>query len=128
MSEKPVNAKLEGTEIRRNLIREVERCVCKNRQDVYGDAEDNFADIAKLANIMLSGKLREDLQPEDIAIVSMCIKMARIKTTPSHLDSWIDNAGYAICGGGIVQRKLLDAISSLGQKQDGKPAPDSDLQ
>ena len=36
-----------GTELRREALREVEGCVCKDRQNSYGDAESNFAVIAQ---------------------------------------------------------------------------------
>ena len=94
---------MSGTEIRKRLLKEVEACVCKDRQNTYGDAEDNFKDIADLANVMFNDKLLKKLDAKDVAIFSMCIKMARIKTSPFHIDNWIDQAGYAICGGGIVQ-------------------------
>lgn len=94
-----------GTDIRKQVLSEVEKCVCSDRQSTYGDAEDNFSDIAALANIVLGPKLSHPLTPEDVAIFSMCIKMSRIKSTPSYEDSWIDMAGYAVCGCGIIRRK-----------------------
>jgi len=103
---------LTGSDIRSNLIEEVKKCVCRDRQNTYGDAEDNFADIASLANLMLEKKLKEPLSPEDVAILSMCIKMARIKTSPDHLDNWVDAAGYAVCGGGLVVRDRLNSTAS----------------
>ena len=39
-----------GTELRREALHQVESCVCQDRQNTYGDAEDNFADIAAIAN------------------------------------------------------------------------------
>lgn len=94
-----------GTELRRGVIREMERLVCSDRQDVYGDAEDNFLDIATLLNVVLGPKLRAKLTSEDVALVSVCIKLSRIKSSPDHIDSWIDLGGYAVCGAGIVKRK-----------------------
>lgn len=94
-----------GSDIRRELLRDVEACVCRDRQNTYGDAEDNFADIAKIASVVLAPKLSKHLTAEDVALFSACIKLARLKTSPDHLDNWIDLAGYAVCGGGIVKRK-----------------------
>lgn len=91
-----------GTDRRREIVRRVEVCVCRDRQNTYGDAEDNFADIAALANVVLGPKLKEPLEPHDVASFSACIKLARIKSSPMHLDNWVDLAGYGICGGGIV--------------------------
>ncbi len=93
-----------GTDRRKDLLKEVEKCVCAERQNTYGDAEDNFEVIAKLVTIMLQGKLVEKITALDIAKINACIKMARIITSPEHLDNWIDLAGYAVCGGGIVMK------------------------
>ena len=98
-----------GTELRRDMLRQVESCVCANRQNTYGDAEDNFANIAALANVALQGKLAAPIEAEDVAIFSICIKLARLIQSPEHLDNWIDLAGYAVCGGGIMKRKELNA-------------------
>lgn len=93
-----------GTELRSKALTEVRGCVCRDRQNTYGDAEDNFADIAKFANVMLRRKLSTDLDPTDVALFSLCIKMARLSTSPEHRDNWIDTAGYSVCGAGILER------------------------
>lgn len=94
-----------GTDRRSAILDQVRACVCRDRQNTYGDAEDNFADIAALATIVLGAKLKEPLESVDVASFSACIKLARIKTSPEHIDNWIDLAGYAVCGGGIVESK-----------------------
>ena len=95
-----------GTDIRREIIAQVEGCVCRDRQNTYGDAEDNFADIAVIASVALAPKLKGPLSAADVALFSAAIKFARLKSSPLHLDNWIDLAGYAVCGGGIVKRQL----------------------
>lgn len=94
-----------GTELRREALKMVEDCVCKNRQNAYGDAEDNFADIATFANIVLKNKLAKPLDALDVALFSACIKLARCKESPRHKDNLVDLAGYAACGIGIVLRE-----------------------
>lgn len=91
-----------GTERRRRILAEIEACVCRDRQDDYGDAEDNFADIARLANVVLGPSLKKGLTPSDVAAFMICVKLARIKSNPHILDHWIDAGGYAACGGGII--------------------------
>jgi Domain of unknown function (DUF6378) len=95
-----------GTELRREALKMVEQCICNDRQKTHGDAEDNFANIATIANIVLGGKLSKPLDALDVALFSMCIKMGRCATSPRHLDNLIDHAGYAMCGAGIVLREL----------------------
>jgi hypothetical protein len=96
-----------GTDLRREALAEVEKCVCADRQNTYGDAEENFANIATLVNVFLGKKLKEPLDRLDVAMLSICIKMARCSNTPRHLDHWIDIAGYAACGAGIIKREKL---------------------
>lgn len=94
-----------GTELRREALKMVEDCVCKNRQNTYGDAEDNFADIAVMANIVLKGHLSKPLDALAVALFSVCIKLARAGASPRHLDNLIDGSGYFTCGAGIVLRE-----------------------
>jgi hypothetical protein len=105
----PADFKPTGTDLRRQFLAEVEKCICRDRQATYGDAEDNFADIALMASIVLRGKLREgaSLDARDVAAFCACIKLARIATSPDHLDNWTDLGGYAGCGWGIVKRDAL---------------------
>lgn len=100
-----------GTELRREALKMVEQCICNDRQKTHGDAEDNFANIATIANIVLKNKLTQPLDALDVALFSMCIKMGRCATSPRHLDNLIDHAGYAMCGAGIVLRENLDAAN-----------------
>ena len=100
-----------GTELRREALKMVEDCVCKNRQNTYGDAEDNFADIAVMANIVLKGHLSKPLDALAVALFSVCIKLARAGASPRHLDNLIDGSGYFTCGAGIVLRENLDAVN-----------------
>lgn len=108
-----------GTELRREILAMVEGCVCKDRQNTYGDAEDNFANIASIANIVLADKLSKPLDALDVAIFSACIKIARCRTSPRHLDNLIDLAGYAVCGAGIVKREKESWLNGI---------PDADYQ
>lgn len=73
----------------------------------YGDATDNFTDIADLWTVVL----RPILQPgatitaEQVAIMSALIKVARLNNTPDHDDSWIDATAYLALGAGINRRR-----------------------
>ena len=95
-----------GTDHRREALREIEGCVCKDRQNSYGGAEDNFATIAGFWTIYLH---RRGLLPAgcalksyDVAALSSLIKLARVAHNPTHRDSWVDTGGYAVCGAGII--------------------------
>jgi hypothetical protein len=91
-----------GTDRRRQALEEVAACVCRDRQDAYADAEDNFARIADLANVVLAKKLAAPLDRKDVALFAACIKLGRLAHDPAHYDSMLDLAGYAVCGAGIL--------------------------
>lgn len=104
-----------GSQRRKAILDQAIACVTRDRQNTYGDAEDNFSDIAELANVLLSRKLREKLSATDVAVFCCCIKMARIKSSPNHADNWVDLAGYAACGGGIEANKPADMHPEEGE-------------
>ena len=89
-----------GTDIRREVIAQVEACVCRDRQNTYGDAEDNFADIAAIASVVLGPKLKEPLSAADVAAFSACIKLASFSQLPEglihHVMDFDDGQGLAV--------------------------------
>lgn len=105
-----------GTQRRKAILDKVEACVCKDRQNQYGDAEDNFQVIADYWNIWLRqrGILQETaahcVNATDVAMMSALIKVARASSSPGHIDNWVDLAGYAICAGGIERKRDLDQL------------------
>lgn len=103
-----------GSDLRREVLDDVARCVLSDRQNTYGDAEDNFQHIAEIASVVLGNKLTEPLTAADVAAFSACIKLARIRSSPEHLDNWVDLAGYAVCGAGIVKRCELESVECCG--------------
>jgi len=90
---------------RREFLKEVESCVCNDRQNSYGHAEDNFQNIADLVNIVLSNLGASKVTRQDVGIIMLCVKMARIRTSPNKRDNYVDLAGYAACTAGIVEEQ-----------------------
>ena len=95
-----------GTTRRKEALKEIEACVCRDRQNTYGDAEDNFRDIADYMTLWLRqrGLLNDGARRQsfDVAQLSSFIKIARKAANPRYRDNWIDDAGYNVCGAGIV--------------------------
>lgn len=89
-----------GTERRRQILAEIEKCVCRDRQNTYGDAEDNLGQIARY----WSEWKGVEFTALDVAAMMVFVKISRMKTSPLNLDNWIDAAGYAVCGGGIASK------------------------
>jgi hypothetical protein len=76
----------------------------KNRNTTYGEPEDNFSTIASMANVIFAKKLKEDFTSADVAVFQIIVKLSRLKDNTSHLDSWIDTAGYAACGAECAEK------------------------
>jgi hypothetical protein len=106
---------MSGTDRRREILKAIEQAVCTDRQNTYGDAEDNFDDIARIANIVFEGKMGMPWNRLDVALFCCCIKLARCGTSPRHLDNLVDLAGYAVCGAGIVEAdsEELDLLAEI---------------
>jgi hypothetical protein len=96
---------------RRQAGEEIIEIVCKARNKAYGDAEDNFQNIADLWNVIFAPKLCEELTSIDVARAMIQVKEARKIQDPEHEDSWLDTGGYTLCGLGITRaRKAREEI------------------
>lgn len=96
--------------IRAQFLDEVEKLVCKDRNVTHGDAEDNFRVIADLWNVYLrnsKGDNTDDLNNKDVAIMMCLFKISRLMTNVNNMENWLDLAGYAACGGGIVKKTIV---------------------
>lgn len=98
-----------GSARRRQVLADIAACVCRDRQNTYGDAEDNFADIAAHWQIYLRrrGLLAEGatITALDAAALQGLVKTARKAASPHYLDNWVDEAGYSVCGAGILRKE-----------------------
>ena len=87
---------------RQRVLREAEKCVCGHREQDYGTPEDSFQKIGTFWTAYLDYATKIDA--EDVASMMALLKIARISENPQHMDSWVDLAGYASCGGEIACR------------------------
>lgn len=82
--------------IRGEVLAEANSIVNGARAQTYGGPEDSFKTIAALW-----GAYKGDtgaFTTSDVAIMLALLKVARLKNSPDHRDSWVDLAGYAACG------------------------------
>jgi hypothetical protein len=84
---------------RADILATASEYVTIDRATTHGDAEDNFRRIADLWNAYLGV---DDITSIDVAVMLALLKVARIRSNPTHADNWIDIAGYAACGGEIA--------------------------
>lgn len=82
---------------RAEILKTAEQITTTDREQQYGDPENNFSAIAK----MWSGYLDTPVTPADVAAMMILLKVARISSGQNKADNWIDIAGYAACGGEI---------------------------
>ena len=91
---------------RTRVLSEAEKCVCGQREQDYGTPEDSFEMIGKLWTVYLDYATKIDAH--DVAAMMALLKIARISENPQHMDSWVDLAGYASCGGEIAGKGAND--------------------
>ena len=91
---------------RKRVLSEAERCVCGKREQDYGTPEDSFQKIGTFWTAYLNYAVKIDA--EDVAAMMAMLKIARISENPQHMDSWVDLAGYAACGGEITGKGAND--------------------
>ena len=93
---------------RKEILGAAAKCVCGQREEDYGTPEDNFKLIAELWTPVIKSCVSEwtdvCVPPEAVALMMALVKVARLIKSPGHLDSWVDLAGYAACGGEIAGR------------------------
>lgn len=103
------------------------KCVCEDRNQSYGEPEDNFCRIARL----WEAYLRHPVSALDVANMMILFKVARVKGGNLEgtytVDSWVDIAGYAACGGEIEAAMWVDQSPMMMSGGDTRPpAPASD--
>lgn len=86
---------------REMCLDEAKKCVCTDRNQQYGEPEQNFAVIAQLWQTYLRATLKSDeieILPSDVATMMVLFKVGRVATAyPAKADSFVDMAGYAAC-------------------------------
>lgn len=73
-----------------SILLEAERIVNGPRAKDYGHPLDNYSRLAKLCEPILG----IPITPEQMALIMVQVKVARLLTTPDHRDSQVDGAGY----------------------------------
>ena len=100
-------------EKREQCLRKANECVNGDRDEAYGNAENNFDHIAEMWTAYLKDRLCADIDALDVSNMMIMLKMARISANGFHLDNYIDIAGYAACAYGIAQQQNEDVESAF---------------
>lgn len=82
---------------REKILNIAQDYVSRDRANTHGSVERNFEHIAAL----WSAHLGITILPYQVALMLIDLKIARAWGNPTHVDNWIDIAGYAACGGEV---------------------------
>lgn len=91
---------------RKEILDTALKCVNGERDEQYGNPENNFQTIANFWMTYLNARNSSnafdvDISPDDVAAMLALLKISRIASGQAKDDNWVDLAGYAACGGEI---------------------------
>tara|TARA_R100000995_G_scaffold69759_1_gene38332 strand:- start:1444 stop:1779 length:336 start_codon:yes stop_codon:yes gene_type:complete len=90
--------------VKANDILQKAKDAIDDRGPNYGHPREHFLRISKLWSTILG----VDISVEEVGMMMMGVKMARIMENPKHLDNWIDIAGYAgVTGQAIIEDQIV---------------------
>lgn len=80
-----------------NVLEEAIQIIHGDREKTYGNPAVNLENIAELWMVFLEKKhgVLVALLPEDVAMMMVLLKVARLMHSPKHRDSLVDLCGYA---------------------------------
>ena len=90
---------------RGEILDRAKEIITKDRNNQYGEPEDIFDVIAAFWDTYLG---IDYLTAVDVANMMVLFKIARNVTSETKIDTFIDIAGYAACGGEIATRGELN--------------------
>jgi len=76
-----------------DIEEKIQKKIIKDRQEDYGDYEENFALLAEMFSIILFDKIKQALTPEDVGHLMMSLKLYRC-TKKYKADSYDDLSIY----------------------------------
>lgn len=98
----------EGVESRTrgDILDEAKTLITEDRNAAYGPPTQDFTRISDVLNAYgyrriahgEHGPMPEYIQPSDVAIIQIALKLSRLMHSRTKRDNWVDVAGYAACG------------------------------
>jgi len=90
---------------RMQILEFARKGVTEDRNNRYGEPEDNFKTIAAYWDVFLGNRKPGALRAEEVARMMVLLKNARLHAKSDDIDGWVDMAGYAACGGEVANAK-----------------------
>lgn len=90
---------------RTDVLKQAEKTVSGDRDKEYGPPNENFAVIADL----WAAYKGVEFTRVDVGVMMGLLKIARIRTGPGQMDSYVDLAGYAACAAeaAAMEKKVI---------------------
>lgn len=84
-------------ERRISVLEQANEIIYGDREQTYGNPAVNLSTIAAYWSTHLSAKYQQNIQltTDDVTVMMMQLKIARLATSPKHEDSLVDICGYA---------------------------------
>lgn len=84
-------------ELPQNILAAANAVIYGDREQTYGKPSKNCETIADYWNthIKAAKSIEAGLTAEDVCVMMILLKQARLANSPGHLDSLVDTAGYA---------------------------------
>lgn len=80
-----------------NVLAEASEIIYGDREQTYGHPSKNLDVIADMWNAYMKGRITAEdylLNAQDVALMMVLLKIARLANTPNHHDSLVDSVGY----------------------------------
>ena len=87
-----------------DIEEKIQKRIISERNQEYGDYQENFALLAEMFSIILFSKIKTALQPEDVGHIMMALKLYRC-TKKYKADSYDDLAIYCKMTKQLRQKK-----------------------
>ena len=78
-----------------SVLKEAQTIIYGDREKTYGHPSKNLKAIASMWNAYLKSVGDRDLNAQDVCVMMVLLKGARLANDPSHRDSVVDICGYA---------------------------------
>lgn len=98
--------------LRSDILEEAIHLINGDRNNDYGDPLDDFSTTARLWSTYISRcttvRGHMALEPHDVAVMMILLKISRISQSPEKRDHWADIAGYTGCGWDCACRENIN--------------------
>jgi hypothetical protein len=86
------------------MLDEAKAIVTRSRAQQYAPPDQDFTNIAHIWSVLLG----VPVNPAQVAMCMVALKLCRLMHAPEHADSWTDVAGYAACGFEVTREREVE--------------------